>query len=210
MAKEFPNLVSKVYVVWNGYCDELLGLCADGSNRKKQVICVARIDPVKGHSDLIKAFSRVIKKFNDWRLIIVGPIQDRPYYNYLQVLIKELDLEEYVTFLGMINDQELARIYSESSIFVLPSYLEGFSIARVEALACGLPVITTATGGSEIIKGVGFVVSPGDINGLASALEKLMSNDALRAKLGEYAIKRARELTWKKVAKKIAALLESL
>jgi glycosyltransferase involved in cell wall biosynthesis len=74
----------------------------------------------------------------------------------------------------------------------------------------GLPVITTATGDSEIIKGVEFVVSHGDINGLASALEKLMSDDALRAKLGEYAIKRARELTRKKVAEKIAALLESL
>ena len=98
----------------------------------------------------------------------------------------------------------------KASIFVLPSYVEGFSIARVEALAYGLPIITTATGGSEIVRGVGLIVKPGDINELAEALEKLISNDVLRTSLSEAALKRAKELTWRRSAERLVEIIKGI
>jgi glycosyltransferase involved in cell wall biosynthesis len=178
--------------------------------RKRQIICVARIAPVKGIHDLIMAFHIASKRVPGWRLIIVGPIEDRQYYEYLQNLIKKFNLENGVSFTGMVNDEELARIYAESLIFVLPSYHEGFSIARVEALAYGLPVITTETGGSEVVRGCGLVVKPGDVYGLAKALEDLMSNEELRAKLSNLALDRAKSLTWRSIAERIIKIIESL
>jgi len=211
VSKELPCLISKCYVIWNGVCDELFATIDGRSqNRKRQILCVARVEPIKGIHDLIAAFSKIAKNHGDWRLVIVGPLRNMRYYEYLQSLVKMLKLERQVTFTGMINDHELFQLYSESSIFVLPSYLEGFSIARVEALASGLPVVTTTSGGAEVVRGCGFIVSPGDIDGLADALEKLMSNEILRAKLSEIAIKRAKELTWKKAAEKLAKIIENL
>ena len=209
IAKEFPGLVSKVHVVYNGWCDKLMH-CANNSNRKKQIICVARITPVKGIHDLIMAFYIASKRVPGWRLIIAGPIVDKQYYGYLQNLIKKFNLENSISFMGMVSDEELARIYAGSSIFVLPSYHESFGIARVEALACGLPVITTETGGSEVVRGVGLVVKPGDVYGLAKALEELMSNGELRTKLSKLALNRAKVLTWRSIAEILAKIVESL
>jgi len=209
IAKEFPGLISKVHVVYNGWCDKLLPYTGNDV-RKRQIICVARIAPVKGIHDLIMAFHIASKRVPGWRLIIVGPIEDRQYYEYLQNLIKKFNLENGVSFTGMVNDEELARIYAESLIFVLPSYHEGFSIARVEALAYGLPVITTETGGSEVVRGCGLVVKPGDVYGLAKALEDLMSNEELRAKLSNLALDRAKSLTWRSIAERIIKIIESL
>jgi len=209
IAKEFPGLISKVHVVYNGWCDRLLPY-AGNDVRKRQIICVARVAPVKGIHDLIMAFYIASKRVPGWRLIIVGPIEDRQYYEYLQNLIKKFNLENHVSFMGMVSDEELARIYAESSIFVLPSYHEGFSIARVEALAYGLPVITTETGGSEVVRGCGLVVRPGDVYGLAKALEDLMSNEELRAKLSNLALNRARALSWRSIAERITKIIEGL
>jgi len=209
IAKEFPGLISKVHVVYNGWCDKLLPY-AGNDVRKRQIICVARVAPVKGIHDLIMAFYIASKRVPGWRLIIVGPIEDRQYYEYLQKLIKKFNLENYTSFMGMVSDEELARIYAESSIFVLPSYHESFGIARVEALAYGLSVITTETGGSEIVRGCGLVVKPGDVYGLAKALEDLMSNEELRAKLSNLALNRARALSWRNIAERIAKIIEGL
>jgi len=213
IARALPYMLNKVYVVWNGYSDRLLKIPEDIEvrERKKVVLTVARVEPFKGIHDLILAFAKVVREYRDWKLVIVGPVNDRNYYDYLQKLIKKLKVDDNVVFLGEIsNSSELARIYMESSIFVLPSYVEGFSIARVEALAYGLPVITTATGGSEIIRGAGFIVKSGDINELAKALEKLISNDVLRALLSKVAVNRAKELTWRKSAERLVEIINSL
>jgi len=173
-------------------------------------LTVARVEPTKGIHDLILAFTKVVRNYRDWKLVIVGPVNNKHYYNYLQELIKKLRVNDNVVFLGEISDSELARIYMEASIFILPSYVEGFSIARVEALAYGLSVITTATGGSEVVRGVRFIVKPGDIDGLAEALEKLINDDVLRTLLSEAALNRAKELTWRRSAERLVKIINSL
>jgi glycosyltransferase involved in cell wall biosynthesis len=207
-----PCMVGKVRVVWNGYSDRLLKVPEDITTRvrEKMVLTVARVEPVKGIHNLILAFAKVVRRYRDWKLVIVGPINNRHYHNYLQKLVKQLKIDDKVVFLGEIPDDELTHIYMKASIFVLSSYVEGFSIARVEALAYGLPIITTATGGSEIVRGVGLIVKPGDIDGLAEALEKLISNDVLRASLSKAALNRAKELTWRKSAERVVEIIKCM
>jgi len=213
VVRVLPCMVGKVRVVWNGYSDRLLKVPEDitARVREKMVLTVARVEPVKGIHNLILAFAKVVRRYRDWKLVIVGPVDNRHYYNYLQKLVKQLKIDDKVVFLGGISDSsELAHIYMKASIFVLPSYVEGFSIARVEALAYGLPIITTATGGSEIVRGVGLIVKPGDINELAEALEKLISNDVLRTSLSEAALKRAKELTWRRSAERLVEIIKGI
>jgi len=207
-----PCMVGKVRVIWNGYSDKLLKVPEDitARVRERMVLTVARVEPVKGIHNLILAFAKVVRRYGDWKLVIVGPINNKRYYDCLQKRVKQLKIDDKVVFLGEIPDDELTHIYMKASIFVLPSYVEGFSIARVEALAYGLPIITTATGGSEIVRGVGLIVKPGDIDGLAEALEKLISNDVLRASLSEAALNRAKELTWRKSAERVVEIIKCM
>lgn len=200
--KSVPHLYHKLRVVYNGWCREILG---GGLNdlREKIVLTVARIEPVKGIHDLIKAFSRITDKHRDWVLRIVGPITNKDYFDSVKKLVDELDLAGRVVFVGAISDSELVHQYRRASIFVLPSYIESFAIARIEALAFGLPIITTKTGGSEIVRGVGIIVEPGDVDSLAQALDKLMSDEDLRKELSRKAWKRAQSLTWEAICGKI-------
>ncbi len=140
----------------------------------------------------------------DWVLRIVGPVTDKDYFNELRRLVGELGLDGRVEFVGAVSDSELVREYRHASIFVLPSYLEGSSIARIEALAFGLPVITTRTGGSEVVRGgVGVIVEPGDVNSLAKALDRLMGDDTFREELSHRAWRRAQSLTYEAICRQI-------
>jgi glycosyltransferase involved in cell wall biosynthesis len=194
--KSCPSLAHKLKVVYNGYFDELLKPIPH-TKREPIVLTVARVTPVKGHHDLISSFAKVANKYSSWRLRIIGPVTNEAYFRGLIRLVNDLDLESKVEFVGFVSDAELVREYSRASIFVLPSYEEGSSIARVEALAFGLPVITTDTGGSEVCRGVGIIIKPGDVEALANALDQLMGNNELREKLSRRSIKRAKQLTWK-------------
>jgi glycosyltransferase involved in cell wall biosynthesis len=76
-------------------------------------------------------------------------------------------------------------------------------------MAFGLPIITTETGGSEVVRGVGIIIKPGDVDGLARALDVLMGDAALRARLSVMSLERAKLLTWKKTCKRILELVFS-
>ncbi|WP_198002066.1 glycosyltransferase family 4 protein [Caldivirga maquilingensis] len=204
-----PALRGKLRVVYNGWCDELLREFNLG-NRERIVLTVARVVRVKGIHDLIRAFAMVANKHKDWVLRIVGPIVDANYYRELMTLVRQHNLEGRVYFLGAISDKELIREYSKASIFVLPSYAESFGIARLEALAHGLPVITTDTGGSEVVMGVGVIIEPGDVASLAYWLDRLMGDDALRYNMGMRARMKAAALTWRFVSTRIISIVNEL
>ncbi|AFK50608.1 glycosyl transferase group 1 [Thermogladius calderae 1633] len=168
-ARSVPSLYSKLRVVYNGYCDELLKPA--NVPREPIVLTVARVEPVKGVHDLITAFAKVANKHPQWKLRIVGPVTNREYFSKLVNLVNGLGLNGRVDFVGPISDSQLVEEYSRASIFVLPSYMESSGIARVEDMSFGLPVITSETGGSEVVRGVGIIIKPGDVDGLTRALE---------------------------------------
>jgi len=177
--------------------------------QQHELIALGRLTAQKGFDILIEAFARVAAKHPDWRLVIYGEGPDR---TKLETLRDALSLQGKVSLPGLTRNVETA--FAEASLFVLPSRFEGYSNALLEALAAGLPVIaTTAPGGTSGILGdgkYGMLVPPGDAVALASALEKMMSDSALRAAFAAQAPQAIAELSVEYIGRRWLDLLAAL
>jgi len=160
---------------------------------KPIITCVANLRPPKGHEYLIRAFHELKNEGLDYITLLVG---DGPLRRELKELVRELELEEQVRFLGSRDREEIPRILAITDVFVLPSLWEGLPTAIIEAMAAGCPVVATAVGGTPelIIDGeTGFLINPRDSTALAQKLKLLLQDRLLRNKMGEAGTKRAKE-----------------
>jgi glycosyltransferase involved in cell wall biosynthesis len=204
-----PFAKRNLRVIPNGISEEFLQKATNCPyyEREKVILTVAGVQRYKSLEYLIQAFSILKDRYADYKLRIVGPIIDKIYFQELNKLIERLQLSGKVIFTGKISDEDLIKEYLTAKVFCLPSSIESFSIARLEAMALGLPIVTTKTGGSEIVKGAGFVVDIGDINGLAKALDALLKDDALWCEMSNKAKTIAKQMTWENLVRKILRLL---
>ncbi|MEB3280973.1 MAG: glycosyltransferase [Lyngbya sp.] len=111
-------------------------------NNKKWLLFLSRIHPKKGLENLLLTWKIISGIFDDWHLIIAGP-DTLGYQRKLELLAAELGLQDRVTFTGMLSAQKKKAAFANADLFVLPTYSENFGIAIAEALAYGVPVITT-------------------------------------------------------------------
>jgi glycosyltransferase involved in cell wall biosynthesis len=152
----------------------------------KRVVAMGRLTEQKGFDILLDAFGRARARFPDWSLFIIGEGPLRPV---LEARSQQPDLKGSVTFAGRLDTP--SSMLGVSQLFVLSSRYEGFPNALTEAMAMGLPVISTdcPTGPREIIQnGInGLLVPPEDPNALATAMERLMSDPDERTRLGHAA-----------------------
>lgn len=135
---------------------------------------VSRLFPVKGHKELITAFSNFVKQYPEATLHIVG---DGPARQALQELIKSKQLEKNVFLLGSRND--VPAIMCEYDCFVFPSFMEGFSGSVVEAMFAGLPILASDIGpNKEAVQHMqtGYLFNTGDVNDIEKALHWYMNN----------------------------------
>lgn len=163
--------------------------------RSKSICFVGRLEEQKGLEYLIRAIAIVCEKDRHSQLFVVG---DGQMKSYLQSLCEQLQLHNYVFFVGSTDD--VLAYYQAAHFFVLPSISEGLPLSLLEALSCGLPVIATAIGGnreildphSEVkeipfsryrIGKYGVLVNPGDVKGLARALLRLFNDESLTNQL---------------------------
>ncbi len=173
--------------------------------KNRTVLCVARVTPQKGIHVLLDAFAMLARDFPDWGLRIVGPIEDTQYLDQLLQAANSGAIADRVKFTGSITDDQLRGEYGSAAIFCLPSYRESFGIARVEAAACGLPVVTSAAGCPRDMERMGMIVVPiGDAAATCIALRRLMADPQLRRVAGQ----RSQALvgSWEKVAREFLAL----
>ncbi|QSH41011.1 glycosyltransferase [Lentisphaerota bacterium ZTH] len=110
---------------------------------KKHILFMSRIHPKKGLDILIKCWAKLAVEFKNWQIVIAGPVGDKSYCNLLLETIKKEKIEESVHFIGMLDQKKRISAYAAADLFVLPSHSENFGIVIAEALAAGLPVITT-------------------------------------------------------------------
>jgi len=166
-----------------GFPDDFYGLTKyEESEREKIVLCVARIAPEKGLSILLRAFAEARSQYPDWKLVLAGPVTDCAYFDELKREILRLGLTTAVELPGFLDDTDLHALYVKSSIFCLPSLLENAGQVRFEAMANGLPLITSETGtGIDLRESGAAVVPPGDLPSLVIVLKDLMSSSSKRA-----------------------------
>jgi glycosyltransferase involved in cell wall biosynthesis len=148
----------------------------------RTVITVANLRPEKSHETLIAAAAALVR---DCPLLRVQLVGDGPRRAELERMVRELGLGEHVEFLG--HREDVPRLLESADVFVLPSRSEAFPNGAIEAMAAGLPVVASATGGllDLIDHGrTGLLVPVGEADAVAAALRTLMSSPARAAELG--------------------------
>jgi colanic acid/amylovoran biosynthesis glycosyltransferase len=148
------------------------------------LLCPARLAPIKGHGDLLEAAARLVAHGIPFELWLAG---EGPERAAIERRIGERGLGDHVRLLGTVPHAELLGMYRDrrADCVVLPSLHEGLSVALVEAMAYGVPVIATAVGGvPELLEdGAGILVPPGDADALTEALTRMLGSPTLRADL---------------------------
>lgn len=158
-----------------------------GEGAPPQLLCVAAVTPGKGQEVLVRALARLADV--PWRAICAGSLtRDPAFADRVRALTDELRLADRVTFPGECDRDTVDALYRTSSVFVLPSAYEAYGMVLGEAMAWGLPVVST-TGGAipeTVPAAAGLLVAPGDEAALADALRWLLAD-------GEEEAGRARE-----------------
>ena len=176
------------------------------------LLCVATINPGKGHATLIRALAQA--PHQQWHLTCAGSLTRHPKtVADLRRVLGEHDLLDHVSLAGELAGAELERSYAEADVFVLPTMRETYGMAVAEAIAHGLPVVSTATGAIPRLVGrdAGLLVAPGDDAAFAAALARVLSDDGLRRQLRDGArLARQRLPRWQQTFDTIAEALDGL
>ena len=170
-----------------------------GVNPENQwITAMGRLIEQKGFDLLLTAFAKIAHRYPSWQLLILGEGELR---KQLEKLTEHLGLKDRVIFAGVINNP--FSLLARSQFFVMSSRFEGFPMAHGEALACGLPVIATdcPSGPKEIIRdGIdGILVPNEDVDALAEAMERLISNEEMRKELAARAVEVTQRFSLEKV-----------
>jgi glycosyltransferase involved in cell wall biosynthesis len=173
-----------------------------------QFLCVASLSPRKGHEILFRALAHW--RAQPWRLTCVGDTAGEPGgVARLRSVLRDESLDDRVQLVGEANAQAVSQYYDRCDVFVLPTLYEGYGMVVAEALARGLPVLSTPTGAIAELIGAdaGRLMAPGDIDGWIAALGEAL-DPAVRARWAEAARRvRDRLPTWEDALDRMVAAL---
>ena len=172
----------RVTIIEN-FLDYSSRLHAGTARTKHLILFLGLLNRDKGFYDLLEAVAFLCKEFPDLMLVCGGEGKQ----NEVAGRIRQLRLEQHVNLPGWISDRAKDAWLSQASFFVLPSYVEGTPMGILEAMAWGLPVVSTRVGGiPDIIEHgrEGLLVESGDIAALQSAIRQLLANDEERERMG--------------------------
>ena len=193
----------------NGVETKLFAPPSDEAKRPFTIICVARLIERKGQHHLLRALAQVrVNCAHPVRLIFVGTGDAEAQ---LRELADSLQVADAVTFKGFVSREQMPPLYREADVFVLPSQQEGMSIALLEAMASGLPVIVTETGGTAelVTQGQnGEIVPWSDVPALTQALHNMLNTENARHQMGVESRRRALQFGWQVLAARYIELCE--
>jgi glycosyltransferase involved in cell wall biosynthesis len=180
---------SKVYFLPGGVHASFIAQFTDQSITRKsgelQILFIGGRDPVrKGIFDVLKAYSTVVSKYKNSRLVLTGG-------GNVEDAIKQAadqEIMDCISFLSYVSESQKIDLYKSAAMLILPSYQEGLPYVILEALAAGLPVITTPVGGipDVVVDDVnGFLIQPGDYAALAQKILLLCGDRPLRERMGQ-------------------------
>jgi glycosyltransferase involved in cell wall biosynthesis len=174
-----------------------------------QLLCVATVHPGKGHDILLRALADI--PCDNWRLTCAGSVaRDPATVERVRALARSLGLEERTSLVGELDAAALSERYNGADLFVLATLQETYGMAVAEALAHGLPVVSTTTGAIPALVGddAGLLAAPGDRQALASALARAIGDAGIRSRLAEGARRvRDRLPSWEQASERLSAAL---
>jgi glycosyltransferase involved in cell wall biosynthesis len=179
-----------------------------GSPRARFVLHVGVHRPHKNHAVLLAAFAKVARLLPDVRLVLVG--QDDPRFPIsVPDMIREYGIEGHVDVLPHVDDDQLLQLYRDAAAFAFPSLVEGFGLPVLEAMAAGVPVVTSdAAAAVEAGGGAQLVVPARDTASWSDALTRVLTDQALAAEMVLRGRRIAEQNTWDRTAERTLQLLQ--
>jgi glycosyltransferase involved in cell wall biosynthesis len=198
----------RLEVIHNGVDEQRFRPRAEVARVPGRLVTTASADaPLKGLVPLLEALAKIRTRREDVHLVVVGR---RKVGGLADRAMEQLSLpDEAVRFVHGIDDEELASLLASAEVAVVPSLYEGFSLPAIESMACGTPLVATTGGALPEVAGAdgdtALLVPPGEPGPLATAIERLLDDPALRARIGEAGRLRVLErFTWRVAAARTA------
>lgn len=171
------------------------------------LLYVGALAPRKNLPRLLAAYAQLRSWSTRWTLVIVGAQKWRssPIFETVQ----RLELEPYMHFTGYVDDDDLPALYAGADLFAFPSLYEGFGLPVLEAMACGTPVVTSNTSSLPDVAGdAAILVDPYDVDAIADAMRRVLSDPALAQDLRERGLVRSAQFSWERTARETVAVYE--
>jgi glycosyltransferase involved in cell wall biosynthesis len=172
------------------------------------IVTVGTVQPRKNYSRLVKALVE-LRKNHDVHLVVAGGrgwLEDEFY-----ATIRDTHMTDYVHVTGFVADEDLPALYSGAICMAFPSLYEGFGIPVLEAMGCGVPVVSSNTSSlPEVAEDAALLVDPYSTDEIHNALERVITDQSLRKTLIECGLIQAKKFTWENSAMQLQALYEQL
>lgn len=176
---------------------------------EKYFLFLGTIEPRKNIRTLLLAFHKFLEENDEYYLVIAG--KKMKYFNDTFQLIEKLQIENRVILTGYIDEDEKPYLISGAKIFIYPSLYEGFGISVLEALACGIPTITSNTSSlAEVAGDAAVLIDPLNADELYFNIKRLLNDEALCNQYKKKAIEQAEKFSWEKTAKETIDVYASL
>ena len=199
-------------VVPQGINTEYLSLSSHGSDTKV-ILSVGAISERKGHLYLIQAFELVCKKDYNTKLIIAGSLADKNYHQMLLDYVSRSPYKNQIQVLVNLPQEQIFQLYQQATLFALHTQEESQGIVFAEAMAVGLPIVSTNVGGVPYVvqdKNTGLLSEYTDIQSFAKNIDAILTNNELYQRLTTNAKKIAQSYDWSNIAKQVLNVYEQL
>ncbi|NOU10835.1 MAG: glycosyltransferase family 4 protein [Nitrospira sp.] len=174
------------------------------------LLFLGRLEKRKGIYELLEAITKLSSSFPEIRLLAGGDGR----IEHVAAHAGKLGIQDRIALLGWVEGSQREDLFARATLFVLPSYNEGLPMGVLEAMAAGLPVVSTTVGGipDAVEDGVeGLLIAPGNVDALCAAIAKLLLSSQLRQQMGEAAVRKVRDqFAPNRVLPKIEALYGQL
>jgi len=173
-----------------------------------KIVSTSRLIARKGIEYLLKGFLKFNKEYKNSKLVLVG---DGDLREELENVVLKEGVTNSVDFLGAIFHDKISEIYRDSDVFVLPSLNEGMSNSLLEAIASGLAILSTDTGGAkELIKDCGKIIKKENSEDIFNKLKELKENPQQLEEMKKNARRKAESMSWERVAEKYKEIYENI
>lgn len=168
---------------------------------KPFVLYVGTVEPRKNLERVMEAWAAVKRRTKlPHQLVVAGRLDWA--YEKVSDLVRRLEIKRDVVFTGYVRDEELPLLYNACDLFVFPSLYEGFGMPVLEAMACGVPVLTSNTSSiPEVAGDAAILVDPTDTEQMTRGIQQGLEDDALRERLRRAGPARAAQFSWEKTAR---------
>ncbi len=208
ISNEFSVNKDFIDVVHNGIDTETFKPNDNKKKIKNRIITTASADvPLKGLKYLINALPKIISLYPDTELVVIGKAKNN---GETMKLIKKLNLLPHIHFKSNLKEEDIVDLYASAELAVIPSLYEGFGFGAGEAMSCGVPLISTLSGGLEdIVKGSCYEIEPGSSVQIENAVIDLFDNEEEMKRVALLGRKRILEkFNWRQAAKGYLAIYE--